>query len=150
PPQVGILALGRITDRLIPVAGQPAARPMPTATLSPDHRVADGAAGAPFLSELAAALTSPGILLACSPAPARRYACGPQSAPAASRNRCLSRDRDLGAGPQEPGKGPGLACHSALSPGGTRRPSDPNAPGLSGRARVCYRMARRYATLSGS
>jgi len=63
PPQVGILALGRITEKLTPINGQPTIRPMLTATLSCDHRVVDGALGARFLSDFAAALAAPGLLL---------------------------------------------------------------------------------------
>ncbi|MCZ7569890.1 MAG: 2-oxo acid dehydrogenase subunit E2 [Ardenticatenaceae bacterium] len=64
PPQVGILALGRITDRLVPVDGQPTVRPMMTATLSADHRAVDGAVGARFLGDLATVLATPALLLA--------------------------------------------------------------------------------------
>lgn len=64
PPQVGILALGRIAERLVPVNGQPAIRPMTSLTLSADHRVVDGAMGARFLGDLAAVLASPGLLSA--------------------------------------------------------------------------------------
>src|SRR5256712_2093450 len=43
PPQAGILAVGRVGDRVVAIDGRPAVRPMITLTLSADHRVADGA-----------------------------------------------------------------------------------------------------------
>ena len=39
PPQAAILAVGRISDRVVAVNGQPAVRSMMTLTLSSDHRV---------------------------------------------------------------------------------------------------------------
>jgi len=56
PPQAAILAVGRIADRVVPVKGAPAIRPMMTITLSSDHRVVDGAQAALFLNDLADAL----------------------------------------------------------------------------------------------
>lgn len=53
PPQAGILAVGRIADRIVPVHGQPGIRPMMTLTLSCDHRVVDGVHAADFLDDLA-------------------------------------------------------------------------------------------------
>ena len=52
-PQAAILAVGRIADRVVAVAGQPAVRPTMTVTGSFDHRVVDGARGAEFLDALA-------------------------------------------------------------------------------------------------
>jgi pyruvate dehydrogenase E2 component (dihydrolipoamide acetyltransferase) len=46
PPQAGILAVGAMKDRLVPVMGGVAVKPMMTLTLSCDHRVLDGARGA--------------------------------------------------------------------------------------------------------
>lgn len=63
PPQAAILAVGRIADRVVAVDGQPAVRPMLTLTLSCDHRVVDGARGAQFVDDLAAALEEPLRLL---------------------------------------------------------------------------------------
>ena len=63
PPQAAILAVGAIADRVVAVAGKPAVRPMMTLTLSCDHRVADGARAALFLSEFAEALREPRSLL---------------------------------------------------------------------------------------
>lgn len=59
PPQAGILAVGAITDRVVPVDGNIGIRPMISVTLSCDHRVADGARGAAFLNDLAAAIREP-------------------------------------------------------------------------------------------
>ncbi len=56
PPQAAVLAVGRIADRVVPVDGQPAIRPMLTMTLSSDHRVVDGAQAAVFLNDLASAI----------------------------------------------------------------------------------------------
>jgi pyruvate dehydrogenase E2 component (dihydrolipoamide acetyltransferase) len=58
-PQAAILAVGRIADRVVPVDGKPAIRPMLTLTLSCDHRVLDGARGALFLNDLASAILEP-------------------------------------------------------------------------------------------
>jgi pyruvate dehydrogenase E2 component (dihydrolipoamide acetyltransferase) len=63
PPQAAILAVGSISERVVPVDGKPAVRPMMTMTLSSDHRVVDGARAAEFLSELAEAIREPGKLL---------------------------------------------------------------------------------------
>lgn len=62
-PQAAILAVGRISDRVVPVGGKPGIRPMMTLTLSCDHRVLDGARGALFLNDLAAAILEPEKLL---------------------------------------------------------------------------------------
>ena len=59
PPQSAILAVGGIADRVVVVQGQPAVRPMMTLTVSCDHRVADGARAARFLSDLAEAIREP-------------------------------------------------------------------------------------------
>jgi pyruvate dehydrogenase E2 component (dihydrolipoyllysine-residue acetyltransferase) len=59
PPQAAVLAVGRIADRVVPVDGQPAIRPMLTMSLSSDHRVVDGAQAALFLSDLADAIREP-------------------------------------------------------------------------------------------
>ncbi len=62
PPQVAILAVGAIADRVVAVDGQPAVRPMMNVTLSCDHRVADGARAAMFLVDLVAAFRAPAQL----------------------------------------------------------------------------------------
>jgi pyruvate dehydrogenase E2 component (dihydrolipoamide acetyltransferase) len=59
PPQAAILAVGSIADRVVAVDGKPAVRAMMTLTLSCDHRAADGARAAMFLSDLADALREP-------------------------------------------------------------------------------------------
>ncbi len=62
PPQAGILAVGAIADRVVPVNGQVAIRPMMTLTLSCDHRVADGARAALFLNLVVEAILHPSDL----------------------------------------------------------------------------------------
>jgi len=59
PPQAAILAVGRISERVVPVDGQPAVQQMMTLTLSCDHRVVDGARGAQFLQTLAGFIEDP-------------------------------------------------------------------------------------------
>jgi pyruvate dehydrogenase E2 component (dihydrolipoamide acetyltransferase) len=59
PPQAAILAVGSVTDRVVPVGGQPAIRPMMTMTLSSDHRVVDGARAAEFIRDLVRAVEGP-------------------------------------------------------------------------------------------
>jgi pyruvate dehydrogenase E2 component (dihydrolipoamide acetyltransferase) len=59
PPQAAILAVGAITDRVVPVSGLPGIRPMMTLTLSSDHRVIDGARAADFLRDLVEAILNP-------------------------------------------------------------------------------------------
>lgn len=63
PPQAAILAVGSIVDRVVAVEGKPAVRPMMTLTISCDHRVADGARAAVFLSDLADAIREPAKFL---------------------------------------------------------------------------------------
>ena len=62
-PQAAILAVGCISDRVVPVDGKPGIRPMMTLTLSCDHRVFDGARAASFLNDLAAVIVEPEKLL---------------------------------------------------------------------------------------
>jgi pyruvate dehydrogenase E2 component (dihydrolipoamide acetyltransferase) len=59
PPQAAILAVGRISDRVVPIDGHPGIRPMMTLTLSSDHRVVDGASAAKFLQDLVEAISNP-------------------------------------------------------------------------------------------
>jgi pyruvate dehydrogenase E2 component (dihydrolipoamide acetyltransferase) len=59
PPQAAILAVGAITDRVVPVDGRPGIRSMMTMTLSSDHRLVDGALAAEFLGELVTAISNP-------------------------------------------------------------------------------------------
>jgi pyruvate dehydrogenase E2 component (dihydrolipoamide acetyltransferase) len=60
-PQVAILAVGSIADRVVAVDGHPAVRPMLTLTLSSDHRVVDGARAAEFMRDLAEAIRQPSL-----------------------------------------------------------------------------------------
>src|SRR2546430_2486657 len=53
PPEAAILAVGRVADRVVARDGSPTVRPMVTLTLSVDHRVADGATAARYLSAVA-------------------------------------------------------------------------------------------------
>jgi pyruvate dehydrogenase E2 component (dihydrolipoamide acetyltransferase) len=62
-PQAAILAVGRIADRVLPLAGMPVVQPALTLTLSCDHRVVDGARGAAFLQTLAETLEEPATLV---------------------------------------------------------------------------------------
>ncbi len=63
-PQAAILAVGRISDRVLAVDGAPAVVPALTLTLSCDHRAVDGARAATFLQTVAATLEDPLVLLA--------------------------------------------------------------------------------------
>lgn len=58
-PQAAILAVGRIAERVIAVASQPAVVPTLFLGLSCDHRAIDGARGARFLQTLAALIEDP-------------------------------------------------------------------------------------------
>ena len=60
PPQVAILAVGSIADRVVPVDTKPGIRSMMTMTLSSDHRVVDGVRAALFLNDLVEAMQDPG------------------------------------------------------------------------------------------
>jgi pyruvate dehydrogenase E2 component (dihydrolipoamide acetyltransferase) len=59
PPQVAILAVGRIAKHVVALEGQPAVRSMMTLTLSCDHRVVDGARAAEFMRDVADAIANP-------------------------------------------------------------------------------------------
>jgi pyruvate dehydrogenase E2 component (dihydrolipoamide acetyltransferase) len=62
-PQAAILAVGRILERLVVVAGDAVVKPTMTMTLSFDHRVVDGAEGARFLDTLAELIEEPAGLV---------------------------------------------------------------------------------------
>jgi pyruvate dehydrogenase E2 component (dihydrolipoamide acetyltransferase) len=62
-PEAAILAVGRITDRMVPVDGLPAVRPTVRLSVSFDHRVVDGARGAEFLETLASLVEEPAGLV---------------------------------------------------------------------------------------
>lgn len=57
PPQVMILAVGALQERLVMRDGSPAVERFCALTLGCDHRVINGAAGARFLADVCAALT---------------------------------------------------------------------------------------------
>jgi pyruvate dehydrogenase E2 component (dihydrolipoamide acetyltransferase) len=61
-PQVAILAVGAIVQRVVVRAGAPLVAEVVTLTLSADHRVVDGAVGAAFLSTLRELLETPAAL----------------------------------------------------------------------------------------
>jgi pyruvate dehydrogenase E2 component (dihydrolipoamide acetyltransferase) len=63
PPNAGILALGRIAERVVAVSGQPVIRPMLSLSLSCDHRVVDGVRGAQFLGALAEFIEEPLLVI---------------------------------------------------------------------------------------
>jgi pyruvate dehydrogenase E2 component (dihydrolipoyllysine-residue acetyltransferase) len=59
PPQAAVLAVGCISERVVPVDGAPGIRPVMTLTLSSDHRVVDGARAAEFLRDVIDAIGNP-------------------------------------------------------------------------------------------
>jgi pyruvate dehydrogenase E2 component (dihydrolipoamide acetyltransferase) len=63
PPQAAIVAVGATEDRIVPVDGEPAVRPMVTLTGTFDHRAVDGAPAAAFLQTLKESLEDPGLAL---------------------------------------------------------------------------------------
>ncbi|HEY7191658.1 MAG TPA: 2-oxoglutarate dehydrogenase complex dihydrolipoyllysine-residue succinyltransferase [Vicinamibacterales bacterium] len=63
PPQVAILGLHKIQDRVVPVNGQPAIRPMMYVALSYDHRIVDGREAVQFLVRIKHYVEDPGNLL---------------------------------------------------------------------------------------
>lgn len=58
-PDPMILAVGRTSDRVIPIAGEISIQPMCTLTLSVDHRAMDGVQGAQFLDRVKSRLEHP-------------------------------------------------------------------------------------------
>jgi pyruvate dehydrogenase E2 component (dihydrolipoamide acetyltransferase) len=62
PPQVAILAIGSISERVVVRDGAPAVAKMLTLTASFDHRAVDGAVGAAFLATLRSAIEAPADL----------------------------------------------------------------------------------------
>jgi pyruvate dehydrogenase E2 component (dihydrolipoamide acetyltransferase) len=63
PPQAGILGLGAAGPRPVAREGAVVVETMMTCTLSADHRVLDGAAGARFLSAFKALIERPLAML---------------------------------------------------------------------------------------
>lgn len=59
PPQAAILAVGRIHEAVVPHDGQAAIRPVIELSLTCDHRVLDGAAGARFLTRVIELIEEP-------------------------------------------------------------------------------------------
>jgi pyruvate dehydrogenase E2 component (dihydrolipoamide acetyltransferase) len=67
PPEVGILALGKIKEQPAIVNGAIVARPLMIATLSVDHRLVDGIIAARFLTAIKDTLENPFRLTLDSP-----------------------------------------------------------------------------------
>lgn len=63
PPQVGILAIGSIEERVVALDGEMVVQPRMEMTLSCDHRAVDGAQGAEFLRTVKELLEEPGLAL---------------------------------------------------------------------------------------
>jgi pyruvate dehydrogenase E2 component (dihydrolipoamide acetyltransferase) len=63
PPQAAIVAVGATEERVVPVDGRTAVRPMLTLTGTFDHRAVDGAPAAAFLQTLKESLEDPGLAL---------------------------------------------------------------------------------------
>jgi len=63
PPQVGILGLHKIQDRVMPRDGQVVIRPMMYVALSYDHRIVDGREAVQFLAKIKDFVEDPGRLL---------------------------------------------------------------------------------------
>ena len=63
PPQAAIVAVGATEERVVPVDGETAVRPMVTLTGTFDHRAVDGAPAAAFLQTLKESLEDPGLAL---------------------------------------------------------------------------------------
>jgi 2-oxoglutarate dehydrogenase E2 component (dihydrolipoamide succinyltransferase) len=63
PPQVGILGLHKIADRVVPLNGQPVIRPMMYLALSYDHRIVDGREAVQFLVKIKDYIEDPAWML---------------------------------------------------------------------------------------
>ncbi len=63
PPQVGILGLHKIADRVVPIGGQVVIRPMMYLALSYDHRIVDGREAVQFLVKIKEFIEDPAWLL---------------------------------------------------------------------------------------
>ncbi len=63
PPQVAILGLHKIQDRVVPLNGQAVIRPMMYVALSYDHRIVDGREAVQFLVRIKEFIEDPGHLL---------------------------------------------------------------------------------------
>jgi len=62
PPESAILAVGKINDTYMKVAGDFVQRPKMNLTISADHRIIDGVAAAKFLAELKSTIENPYLL----------------------------------------------------------------------------------------
>jgi 2-oxoglutarate dehydrogenase E2 component (dihydrolipoamide succinyltransferase) len=63
PPQVGILGLHKIADRVVPINGQVVIRPMMYLALSYDHRLVDGREAVQFLVKIKEYIEDPAWML---------------------------------------------------------------------------------------
>jgi pyruvate dehydrogenase E2 component (dihydrolipoamide acetyltransferase) len=63
PPQVAILAVGSVEEKVVARDGQAVVRPRMEITLTCDHRAVDGATGAEFLGSVKQFLEEPGLAL---------------------------------------------------------------------------------------
>jgi pyruvate dehydrogenase E2 component (dihydrolipoamide acetyltransferase) len=63
PPQAAIVAVGATEERVVPIGGETAVRPMVVLTATFDHRAVDGAPAAAFLQTLKESLEDPGLAL---------------------------------------------------------------------------------------
>jgi len=63
PPEVAILGVGRIQEKVVAYQGQPAVRPRLPFCLSFDHRVIDGADSGAFMARIKELLEDPTLLL---------------------------------------------------------------------------------------
>jgi len=63
PPQVAILGLHKIEERVVPLNGQVVIRPMMYVALSYDHRIVDGREAVQFLVKIKEFIEDPGTLL---------------------------------------------------------------------------------------
>jgi len=66
PPQVGILGLHKIQDRVVPLNGQVVIRPMMYVALSYDHRIVDGREAVQFLAKIKEFVEEPANMLLVS------------------------------------------------------------------------------------
>lgn len=63
PPEVAILGVGRIQDKVVPLNGQPVVRSTMPICISFDHRVIDGADSGAFMNRIKELLENPALLL---------------------------------------------------------------------------------------
>jgi pyruvate dehydrogenase E2 component (dihydrolipoamide acetyltransferase) len=63
PPQAAIVAVGATEERVVPVDGELAVRPLMTLTATFDHRAVDGAPAAGFLQTVKELLEEPGLMI---------------------------------------------------------------------------------------